>query len=328
MVCKEGGKGNCRKRSVTYETSCDTCRAANAQAGIESTPQNVSKYIGEASRSAAERSAEHLADFRAEKEESHIWKHKVVSHPDEEVTFTMKVIKKHKSAFERQVQEFILIELNQVDGNILNSKSGFNRCLIPRLTIMMGDRVMEDRPASRETCEEEVETAFEARDKSNRKSKCREEGVLNNNNPNNPPPPTKRRRRIFRSQNNPKFSPNLISHDDASDPVCDRPLPSDPDQINVRNEARVTSQLDEQMRDNAPSQSTEAERKYFPIYNSDLPRHVGRGKQNKVRKEKKLKVIPPANNNKITDHFIPVMTNSETRDDEKIHLVRSPGCQR
>ena len=84
-----------------------------------------------------------------------MWKHKLVSHPEEEVTFTMKVIKKHKSAFERQVQEAILIELNQVDGNILNSKSGYNRCLIPRMTIMMGDRVVEDKPDSKEAAEDE-----------------------------------------------------------------------------------------------------------------------------------------------------------------------------
>ena len=225
-----------------------------------------------------------------------MWKHKVMRHPDEEVTFTMKVIKKHKSAFERQVQESVLIELNQVDGNILNSKSGFNRCLIPRLTVMMGDRVVEDRPNNREASEEEVETAFEARAKRSKKSRCREEGVNNNNNPNNPPPPTKRRRKIIRisSQKNPKNSLNLISHDNCSDPVCVRPLPSDPDQNIVCEDARVPSQSDEQMRENNPSQSTAAEQKYFPLFNHDLPRHLtGSGKQNKVRKEKKLKVIPP-----------------------------------
>ena len=201
-------------------------------------------------------------------------------------------------------------------------------CLIPRLAVMMGDRVMEDSPDSKETTEDEVETAFEARAKRSKKSRCREEGVNNNNNPNNPPPPNKRRRKIVRSQNNPKCSSNLVSHDDGSDPVCDRPLPSDPDQNNVCKDARVMPQLDEQMRDNVPSQSTAAERKYFPIFNSDLPRHSrGRGKQSKI--EKKSKVIPPTNNNsKITDHFIPARTNSEIRDDEKIHLVRSPGFQR
>ena len=84
-------------------------------------------------------------------------------------------------------------------------------CLIPRLAVMMGDRVMEDSPDSKETTEDEVETAFEARAKRKKKSRCREEGVNNNNNPNNPPPPSKRiRRKIFRSQNQQKSCSNLI----------------------------------------------------------------------------------------------------------------------
>ena len=99
-------------------------------------------------------------------------------------------------------------------------------------------------------------------------------------------------------------------------------------QNNVGIDARVPPQSDEQMRDIIPSQSTAAEQKYFPLFNHDLPRHLtGSGKQSKVRKVKKLKVIPPANNYKITDHFSPARTNSKRRDDENIHLVRSPGFQ-
>ena len=32
-----------------------------------------------------------------------MWKHKLLEHPDEDVTFSMKVLKKHYSAFERMV---------------------------------------------------------------------------------------------------------------------------------------------------------------------------------------------------------------------------------
>ena len=230
----------------------------------------------------------------------------------------MRVIKKHKSAFERQVQESILIELNQVDGNILNSKSGFNRCLIPRMTIMMGDRVVEDKPDSKEAAEDEVETAFEARDKRSRKSRSREEGVKNNNNLNNNyPPPPKRRRKIIRSQNIQKVSSHLVSIDNDSDPVCDKPLPSDQDQTNVGIDARVPPQS-EQKQDNIPLITPSAEKKYFPVFNLDLPRQLtGRGKQSKFRKMKST----PANNPRITDHFRPTRTNSKKRDDENIHLA-------
>ena len=44
MVCKEGGKGDCRRRSITYQTTCDICRARNAAVGVENTPENVGSY--------------------------------------------------------------------------------------------------------------------------------------------------------------------------------------------------------------------------------------------------------------------------------------------
>ena len=85
-------------------------------------------------------------------------------------------------------------------------------------------------------------------------------------------------------------------------------------------DAKVPPQSEEQKQDNIPSNSTPAEEKYFPLFNRDLPR-PGSGKPSKVRKQIRLKIIPPANNPKITDHFIPARTNSKRRDDENIHLV-------
>ena len=84
---------------------------------------------------------------------------------------------------------------------------------------------------------------------------------------------------------NRKCSPNLVSLDNGSDPVCEKPLPSDPDQNIVGNDAKVTPQSDEQMRDIIPSQSTAAEQKYFPLFNHDLPRHLtGSGNKAKLGK--------------------------------------------
>ena len=59
MVYKGEGNGECRRRSVTYMT-CDLCRANNVAAGVQDTAENFAAYWGETSRSAAERSAEHL----------------------------------------------------------------------------------------------------------------------------------------------------------------------------------------------------------------------------------------------------------------------------
>ena len=127
-----------------YITTCENCKANNAAAGVPDTPENVAHYVGEAARSPAERAAEHLQDLKDKKEESHMWAHKLLADPEEEdVSFSMKVVKKHTSAFQRQVMEAVLIEVRQNDY-ILNSRSGYNRCLIPRLSVSVGDRVQEE----------------------------------------------------------------------------------------------------------------------------------------------------------------------------------------
>ena len=72
----------------------------------------------------------------------HMAKHKMLEHPGEEVTFRMKVLAKHKTAFERQVTEAVLIEISD-DGRLLNSKGEFNRCVLPRLQVAVGEKVAE-----------------------------------------------------------------------------------------------------------------------------------------------------------------------------------------
>ena len=71
-------------------------------------------------------------------------KHKLMEHPDEDIVFRMKVLKKHKSAFERQVTEAVLIEMED-DGLLLNSKGGFNRCALPRIQVVVGEKLVEER---------------------------------------------------------------------------------------------------------------------------------------------------------------------------------------
>ena len=52
------------------------------------------------------------------------------------------MLAKHKSAFERQVTEAVLIEISD-DGRLLNSKGEFNRCVLPRLQVAVGEKVAE-----------------------------------------------------------------------------------------------------------------------------------------------------------------------------------------
>ena len=131
LICQSGDKaGYCKARGITYMTSCLQCKAN----GIER------HYVGESARSGYERGREHLYDYETESKqnESHMFKHFSIEHQnDEKPEFSMKVIKTHQSALNRQIHEAILILSNE--SVIINSRGEYNRCQLPRLSVMMGE---------------------------------------------------------------------------------------------------------------------------------------------------------------------------------------------
>ena len=52
-----------------------------------------------------------------------------------------------------QVTEAVLIEMED-DGLLLNSKGGFNRCVLPRLQVVVGDKPVEEREKTLTTFDE------------------------------------------------------------------------------------------------------------------------------------------------------------------------------
>ena len=59
--------------------------------------------------------------------------HLAASHSDQRVpSFRFRVVKKCKTALERQVREAVRIEMR---GNVLNKKGMFNRCKLTRMVI-------------------------------------------------------------------------------------------------------------------------------------------------------------------------------------------------
>ena len=96
------------------------------------------KYVGETGRSAYERGAEHLSDFLNYEEGSHLLKHYLACHRNlkmSDVKFGMKVRNCFKSAIERQIGEAVAIDVEKRKGvQLMNSKSEYNRCHIPRIT--------------------------------------------------------------------------------------------------------------------------------------------------------------------------------------------------
>ena len=140
MVCKQKGGGDCRRRNVVYQTTCDQCKGEEEEVG-ENENKNVACYVGETSKSGYERGKKHQEDYGRLELDSHILKHQILKHGERKVSFSMKIVQKHSSAFKRQVHEAVLVEiLEGRGGNILNSKGGFNRCTLPRLSIKMGEK--------------------------------------------------------------------------------------------------------------------------------------------------------------------------------------------
>ena len=68
----------------------------------------------------------------------------------------MRVLRYTRTSFERQIYESVLIQENRSHHHLLNSKSEYNRCAIPRLTMKLGDREMKQ-----EEIRQEVETKRE-----------------------------------------------------------------------------------------------------------------------------------------------------------------------
>ena len=92
-------------------------------------------YVCESSLSMYERGKEHEADRVGELKENHQIKHWVLDHPelDAPPKFKFKVASSFRDTLTRQLSEAVRIELRGED--ILNSKSEFNRCKLPRLKI-------------------------------------------------------------------------------------------------------------------------------------------------------------------------------------------------
>ena len=118
-----------------------------------------------------------------------MFKHQQLEHPDQEVTFTMKVLRKHQSAFSRMVEESTLITLNQNSSKILNSKSGFNRSQIPRLTVSMGENVVVDTIKNNEYSNGRVEDLISENNRRQLKNRGRDDRGDDSNIqiPNHPP---------------------------------------------------------------------------------------------------------------------------------------------
>ena len=106
-TCNQGGENlpPCTKRSLVYESWCLLCNPTiNTKGEPGGHQDHPSVYVGETSKSIAERSEQHWRDYRDKKDDSHILKHHQRHHNGEgEPRFFFRVVKYHSSALRRQV---------------------------------------------------------------------------------------------------------------------------------------------------------------------------------------------------------------------------------
>ena len=129
---------DCKARNILYESKCTLCNPEDVKKKNESSRklggvQGV--YVGESARSIYERAGEHHGDMLTRQEDSHMIKHWLSSHQElkSPPKFKIKVVGRFQDSFTRQVSEAVRIELR--GEHILNSRSEYSRCRIPRLVI-------------------------------------------------------------------------------------------------------------------------------------------------------------------------------------------------
>ena len=159
--CDTGdGKQRCQQRSVLYETFCTRCKEradALADADRDTDTGNTgnkavySVYTGETSLTARERlvgvkgegarGGGHLTEYEKGLEKNHMTKHWQSCHKGEEKPkFGVKIIRSFTSCLVRQLWEAVRIRRRlqeQAKGSLrlLNSKSEYSRCSLPRLVV-------------------------------------------------------------------------------------------------------------------------------------------------------------------------------------------------
>ena len=149
---------DCSKRNIVYEITCTTCEQKELEE-IENSELDdkikldkknnlqLYKYIGESSRSSYERGWEHINDLTTLNPRSHMLKHILAEHPKQDILsieFSMKVRKFCTTSFERQVLESVTIQQERNAHNLMNSKSEYNRCSLPRLSTKMGEQEYDE----------------------------------------------------------------------------------------------------------------------------------------------------------------------------------------
>ena len=172
---------DCTRSSVVYESICMVCNPSAKNKGeLKEVKEGApSLYVGESSRSIQERAVEHWGAARRGEKESHMCKHQALEHPGEQPQFLFKIVSTHRTALNRQIREAVRIRRRGGAGMILNSKSEFNRCFIPRLVVEKEDEEQRLKRIEQEQRDrEELHNALSCMDLTWEERKTKERELL------------------------------------------------------------------------------------------------------------------------------------------------------
>jgi hypothetical protein len=149
-------RDNCRAKNLVYESVCMLCnptiRKEAAKMG-EEVKSREAIYVGEMSRSLHERALEHQRDARDFSQKSHMVKHWMNYHQEEDSKppFSLRIVKRYKDCLSRQRGEALMIFY--LRDQLLNSKSEYVQNCISR--IMVNEEAWERKEQERREEEEE-----------------------------------------------------------------------------------------------------------------------------------------------------------------------------
>ena len=177
VTCMQEGEDipPCTQRSLVYENICLKCNPTAMKKGELKDQNGQSVYVGETSRSIHERAREHWDSFKSKDPKSHILKHHLIhNRADGEPEFLMKIVKFHRTALSRQVAEAVRIKRR---GQVLNSRTEYNRCSIQRLTLEQNSQEHveggEQHHGDGDNGEEWTEQWLDWRDRTDREDRTR-----------------------------------------------------------------------------------------------------------------------------------------------------------
>ena len=104
-------------------------------------------------------------------------RHLLAEHEEErweEVQFGMRIVRSTRTAFERQILESVTIQKKR-KHHIMNNKSEYNRCALPRLTAKLGEKEL-GRWRIEDRAEMEKEATIEEKIRMRKKEQKQAEG--------------------------------------------------------------------------------------------------------------------------------------------------------